>query len=75
MIHVCYFWLPRVPKSKWALQRAKFIIEHEYSVVGILDKMNETLHVLEQYVPRFFTGSTKIFYGKGNRDNRVKFPT
>ncbi|XP_032789191.1 heparan sulfate 2-O-sulfotransferase 1 [Daphnia magna] len=54
-----------VPRSRWALQRAKFIIEHEYSVVGILDKMNETLHVLERYIPRFFSGSAKIYYSRG----------
>ncbi|EFX88382.1 hypothetical protein DAPPUDRAFT_234511 [Daphnia pulex] len=54
-----------VPRSRWALQRAKFIIEHEYSVVGILDKMNETLQVLERYIPRFFAGSSKIYYSRG----------
>ena len=59
------FFFLRVPRSKWALQRAKFIVEHEYSVVGILDKMNETLQVLERYVPRFFAGSSKIYYNRG----------
>ena len=44
------------PGSKWALQRAKFIIEHEYSVVGVLSQMNETIQVLENYLPRFFAG-------------------
>lgn len=55
------------PGSKWALQRAKFIIEHEFSVVGILNKMNETIQVLENYLPRFFAGKIKanrINYGK-----------
>ena len=47
------------------MQRAKFIVEHEYSVVGILEKMNETLRVMERYVPRFFRGASKIYYGKG----------
>lgn len=46
------------------------MVEHEYSVVGILDKMNVTLQVLEQYVPRFFTGSSKIFFGKGAEKNQ-----
>ena len=61
--------LLRVPRSRWALQRAKFIIEHEYSVVGILDKMNETLQVLESYIPRFFAGSSKIYYSRGERNS------
>ena len=54
-----------VPRSKWALQRAKLIIEHEYAVVGVLDNMNVTLQVLENYVPRFFNGASKIYYSKG----------
>ena len=57
----------RVKDSRWALQRAKFVVEYEYAVVGILEQMNETLHVLEQYVPRFFTGASQLYYKKGKR--------
>ena len=54
-----------VSGSRWALQRAKFIVEYEYSVVGILNQMNETLQVLENYVPRFFAGASQLYYRAG----------
>lgn len=54
-----------VPGSRWALQRAKFIIEHEYAVVGILERMNQTLAVLERYIPRFFSGAQHTYYDQG----------
>ena len=37
------------------------MVEETYSVVGILEDMNKTLKSLEGYVPRFFTGASKLF--------------
>ena len=54
-----------VPGSRWALQRAKRVVEMEYSVVGILERMNDTLAALEAYVPRFFAGAAHLYYGQG----------
>ena len=46
------------------MQRAKRNVEEHYSVVGILEEMDVTLQVFEKYVPRFFNGATKVYYGK-----------
>lgn len=40
---------------------AKFNIERYYSVVGVLERMDQTLAVLENYVPKFFSGVTQIY--------------
>jgi hypothetical protein len=45
------------------MQRAKRNVEEHYAVVGILEEMDLTLQVLENYVPRFFSGATKLYYG------------
>lgn len=47
---------------------AKFTLEKYYSVVGILERMDQTLSVLENYVPNFFSGAIGIYrqLGEGN---------
>ncbi|XP_072157960.1 uronyl 2-sulfotransferase homolog pip isoform X2 [Bemisia tabaci] len=47
--------------SQAALENAKRAVEENYAVVGILEDMNTTLTVLENYVPRFFKGSSYIY--------------
>lgn len=47
-----------------ALERAKLAVEKHYAVVGVLEDMNTTLTVLENYIPRFFQGATDVYYGK-----------
>lgn len=47
-----------------ALERAKLAVEKHYAVVGVLEDMNTTLTVLENYIPRFFQGATNVYYGK-----------
>lgn len=54
----------RIFGNQEGLQRAKEIVEKEFAVVGLLDEWNKTLTVLEHYIPRFFKGATKVFYGK-----------
>ncbi|XP_037718595.1 heparan sulfate 2-O-sulfotransferase pipe-like isoform X2 [Drosophila subpulchrella] len=44
-----------------ALERAKFAVEQQYAVVGVLEDLNTTLSVLEKYVPRFFEGVREIY--------------
>ncbi|XP_030570716.1 heparan sulfate 2-O-sulfotransferase pipe-like isoform X8 [Drosophila novamexicana] len=44
-----------------ALERAKFAVEQQYAVVGVLEDFNTTLSVLEKYVPRFFEGVRDIY--------------
>lgn len=45
-----------------AMQRAKANVERYYAVVGVLEEMNKTLAVLENYIPRFFEGATEIYH-------------
>lgn len=54
--------------TEGALERAKSAVERNYAVVGVLEELNTTLTVLENYVPRFFKGASKIYWGKlGNK--------
>lgn len=48
------------------MQKAKRNVEKHYSVVGVLEEMDVTLKVLENYIPRFFTGASQVYYGKKN---------
>ncbi|KAM7356283.1 heparan sulfate 2-O-sulfotransferase pipe [Cochliomyia hominivorax] len=45
------------------LEIAKRTVEKEYAVVGTWEDTNITLSVLENYVPRYFRGATKMYYG------------
>lgn len=47
-----------------ALERAKYAVESQYSVVGVLEDLNTTLSVFEKYVPRFFEGVREIYDSK-----------
>lgn len=44
------------------LELAKRTVEQSYAVVGTWEDTNITLSVLENYVPRYFRGATKIYY-------------
>ena len=43
-------------RSDWALQRAKAVIESEYAMVGISERLNETLQLMEKVLPQFYLG-------------------
>lgn len=60
-------FLFRVLGSNWALQKAKYNIEHYYAVVGVLEQFNKTLAVFEEYVPAFFSGAAKLYDDKGRQ--------
>lgn len=49
------------PNNKAALQRAKMTLEMEYSVVGVLERMEESLKVMEAYVPAFLKGIARAY--------------
>ena len=51
-------------KNKWALDKAKSNIEKWYPVVGVLEDLQTTFLVLENRIPKFFHGITKIYYEK-----------
>ncbi|XP_061715038.1 heparan sulfate 2-O-sulfotransferase pipe isoform X3 [Cydia pomonella] len=54
-----------------ALQRAKRVVEEQYAVVGVLEDMNSTLLAFERYIPRFFSGASKLYWEELNTFNRI----
>lgn len=50
--------------TEGALERAKYAVESQYAVVGVLEDFNTTLTVLEKYIPRFFGGATSVYFGE-----------
>lgn len=57
--------------SQSALEKAKYTVENEYAVVGMLDELNTTLAVFEKYIPRFFAGATEVYYNELKEYNKV----
>ena len=43
-------------ESVTALQRAKTVVETQYSVVGVVEQRNLSLAVMEAFLPRWFHG-------------------
>jgi hypothetical protein len=50
-----------VAGSTWALQRAKENIDRWFPVVAVLERMTQSMEVLEQFIPTFFKGAVKIY--------------
>ena len=48
--------------SVGALEQAKYAVEKQYAVVGVLEDLNVTLSVLEKYIPKYFDGATDIYW-------------
>ena len=46
------------------LEYVKDVVKQEYTIVGTLEKMSETLDLLETTVPQFFKGIKRIYYQK-----------
>ena len=44
-----------------ALKMAKRNVDRFYAVVGVVEKMQESLQVLENYVPAYFRHATKVY--------------
>ncbi|XP_074028426.1 uronyl 2-sulfotransferase homolog pip isoform X3 [Leptinotarsa decemlineata] len=53
--------ISRVLNSTWALQIAKNNVVRYFPVVGVLEEMNATLKILENKIPYFFKGATKVY--------------
>jgi hypothetical protein len=54
-----------------ALERAKYAVESQYSVVGVLEDLNTTLSVFEKYIPRFFQGAKDVYWNEVNNFNKI----
>jgi dermatan/chondrotin sulfate uronyl 2-O-sulfotransferase UST len=57
--------------SVGALERAKYAVESQYSVVGVLEDFNVTLSVFEKYVPQFFRGATQVYAEGGDYFHKI----
>ena len=42
-------------------ERAKLTVNREFSVVGVLEDLETSLAVFEQYIPRYFAGALQIY--------------
>ena len=60
-------------ETEIALQRAKENVEKHYAVVAVLEEMNKSLYVFENYIPKFFRNSRKLYDNlmKNTRKNGV----
>ncbi|XP_051861296.1 heparan sulfate 2-O-sulfotransferase pipe isoform X1 [Drosophila albomicans] len=62
--------------SRLPLQLAKQNVEREYAVVGTWEHTNETLAVLEAYIPRYFADASRMYYSglhmEKSNDNPMK---
>ncbi|KAG8041007.1 hypothetical protein G9C98_001995 [Cotesia typhae] len=54
-----------------ALERAKLSVEKHYAVVGVLEDINTTLTVLENYIPQFFEGATELYWDEMNSFKKI----
>ena len=50
----------RNTSSPASLQLAKYNVETQYSVVGVMERFNTSLRVMEMLVPRWFQGATQL---------------
>lgn len=50
--------------TQGALDRAKYAVETQYAVVGVLEDLNTTLRVFEKYIPRFFEGASEVYWSE-----------
>ena len=55
-----------VIKHDWALENAKLNIEKWYPVIGTLEDLETTFFVLENKLPQFFKGISKIYFEELN---------
>ena len=56
--------------SPEALLMAKYNVEKYYPVVGVLEKFNETLAVLENKMPRYFRGASNVDFMEGYKNEK-----
>ncbi len=63
IVHFCgHEPICRLFNNPGALQLAKANVEKYYKVVGITEKTNETLAVLEDQMPEYFKGAQKLYH-------------
>ena len=63
-------------RSLWALDRAKENIERSYPVVGVLEKLSETVKAIEDKYPKIFAGIYDFFRNldeKGKKGTEIRY--
>ena len=55
-------------ESKAALKIAKKNVEKYYSVVGIMERWQESLELFEHYIPAYFKNAKQIYNGNYKND-------
>ena len=55
--------------DEWALREAKLNIEKSFAVIGVLEHMNITLEVLQNKLPRYFSGVSELYF----QNNSIHF--
>eukprot|EP00794_Sanderia_malayensis_P016017 gene16017-17634_t len=56
-----------IPGNEWALKQAKRHLSDNYFLVGITEKMDKFIKLLEFALPRFFIGATKRYLTESGR--------
>ena len=51
-------------QNEWALENAKMNIEKWFPVIGVLEDLQTTFFVLENKIPQFFKGISKVYFEK-----------
>ena len=59
------------PKSVSSLQKAKAAVEQQYSVVGLSERRNVSLAVMEAFLPSWFSQATSMEEEKGSKREMV----
>lgn len=45
------------------MEKAIKHVEENYAVVGVLEELDMTMTVLENYLPKYFKGASQVFKG------------
>jgi len=53
------------PGSEWALAQAKSNLVNKYLLVGVTEELDSFVEVLEELIPRFFSGATQFLSQSG----------
>ena len=53
-----------VPEStlQQGLEKAMHNVEKNFFVVGVLEQFDDTLHLFEKLLPRYFNGATEVYH-------------